>query len=110
MTVESEEFREDGVSIDLQWSKHDHIDNLQITYNVSITPVVQPNILVFDSMTGASLTVAYNTLYNVSVIFVATVGDSVCDSVRVSFIPLHYSELDICTLLLFIFIKNLAEF
>ena len=91
MTVESEEFREDGVTIDLQWSNHDHIDNLHISFNVSITPVVQPNILIFDSMTGASLTVAYNTFYNVSVV---AVSDGVCDSIRVSLIHLHYSELD----------------
>ena len=94
MTVESEDFiiREDGVSIELQWSNHDYIDNPHISFNVSTTPAVQP-ILIFDSMTSAILTVAYNTFYTVSV--VATVSDAVCDRVRMSLIPLHYSELDI---------------
>ena len=87
MIVENRDFGTDGISVNLQWSNHD-TDNSRISFNVSTTPEVQP---ISISMTGATLTVAYNTFYNVSV--VATLSDAVCDRVRMSLIPLHYSEL-----------------
>ena len=74
----------DGVSVSLQWSSD--LDSIRASFNISVTPVVQPII----SKTCVTFTVAYNTFYNVSV--VAAFGDDVCNRVRMSFIPLHYSE------------------
>ena len=78
MIVDSEGFGKDGVTVNLQWSNH---DNPRISFNISTTPVVQPII----SMTGATFTVAYNTIYNVSV--VATISGTGYD--RMSFFPLR---------------------
>ena len=75
----------DGVSVSLQWSSD--LDSIRVSFNVSATPVIQP---ISISMTGATFTVAYNTFYNVSI--VATLRDDVCNRVRMSFIPLYYSE------------------
>ena len=85
--VKNEHFGRDEISVNLQWSNHD-TDNPRISLNVSTMPVVQP---ILTSLTGVTFTVAYNTFYNVSV--VATLNDAVCDRVRTSLIPLHYSEL-----------------
>ena len=61
-----EEFGIDRVVVGLHWAQQNYV-NLQVSYNFSIVPMINAEVTMISN-TGATVTVLYNTLYNVSVV------------------------------------------